>query len=224
MILLQISSDSTAVAPVTNSTLSIIDLAIAGGWVMIPIALLSIAALYLFIERVLVISKANQDPEPLMARVKEMVLRGDINGAKMVCSQNESPIARMIEKGISRIGTPLKTIEGSIENVAKIEIFKLEKNISTLATIAGVAPMIGFFGTVIGMVQAFIAISQEEGTISPKLLSSGIYTAMITTVAGLYVGIIAYLAYNYQVTRVQKVIHKMEYTSVDFIDLLQEPR
>lgn len=224
MILLQISSDSTAVAPVTNSTLSIIDLAIAGGWVMIPIALLSIAALYLFIERVLVISKANQDPEPLMARVKEMVLRGDINGAKMVCSQNESPIARMIEKGISRIGTPLKTIEGSIENVAKIEIFKLEKNISTLATIAGVAPMIGFFGTVIGMVQAFIAISQEEGTISPKLLSSGIYTAMITTVAGLFVGIIAYLAYNYLVTRVQKVIHKMEYTSVDFIDLLQEPR
>ena len=224
MILLQISSDSTAVAPVTNSTLSIIDLAIAGGWVMIPIALLSIAALYLFIERVLVISKANQDPEPLMARVKEMVLRGDINGAKMVCSQNESPIARMIEKGISPIGTPLKTIEGSIENVAKIEIFKLEKNISTLATIAGVAPMIGFFGTVIGMVQAFIAISQEEGTISPKLLSSGIYTAMITTVAGLFVGIIAYLAYNYLVTRVQKVIHKMEYTSVDFIDLLQEPR
>jgi biopolymer transport protein ExbB len=224
MILLQISSDSTAVAPVTNSTLSVIDLAIAGGWVMIPIALLSVAALYLFIERLLVISKANQDPEPLMARVKEMVLRGDINGAKMVCAQNESPIARMIEKGISRIGTPLKTIEGSIENVAKIEIFKLEKNISTLATIAGVAPMIGFFGTVIGMVQAFIAISQEEGTISPKLLSSGIYTAMITTVAGLFVGIIAYLAYNYLVTRVQKVIHKMEYTSVDFIDLLQEPR
>ena len=141
MILLQISSDSTAVAPATNSTLSVIDLAIAGGWVMIPIALLSIAALYLFVERVLVISKANQDPEPLMARVKEMVLRGDINGAKMVCAQHESPIARMIEKGISRIGTPLKTIEGSIENVAKIEIFKLEKNISTLATIAGVAPM-----------------------------------------------------------------------------------
>jgi biopolymer transport protein ExbB len=224
MVLLQISADTTVVAPVTDSTLSIIDLAIAGGWVMIPIGLLSIAALYLFIERVLVIQKANQDPDPLMARVKEMVLRGDINGAKLVCAQNETPIARMIEKGISRIGTPLKTIEGSIENVARIEIFKLEKNISTLATIAGVAPMIGFFGTVIGMVEAFISISQEEGTISPKLLSSGIYTAMITTVAGLFVGIIAYLAYNYLVTRVQKVIHKMEYTSVDFIDLLQEPR
>jgi biopolymer transport protein ExbB len=226
MVLLQMSvaTDSTVVAPVTNSGLSIIDLAIAGGWVMIPIGLLSIAAIYLFVERVLVIQKANQDPEPLMARVKEMVLRGDINGAKMVCAQNGTPIARMIEKGIARIGSPLKTIEGSIENIAKIEIFRLEKNISTLATIAGVAPMLGFFGTVIGMVEAFIAIAQEEGTISPKLLSSGIYTAMITTVAGLFVGIIAYLAYNYLVTRVQKVIHRMEYASVDFIDLLQEPR
>ncbi len=224
MLLLQISADTTAIEPVAGSTVSIIDLAVAGGWVMIPIALLSVAAVYLFIERLLVINKANQDPEPFMARVKEMVLRGDINGARMVCSQNETPIARMIEKGIARIGTPLKTIEGSIENVAKIEIFKLEKNISVLATIAGVAPMIGFFGTVIGMVEAFMAIAQEEGSISPKLLSSGIYTAMITTVAGLFVGIIAYLAYNFLVTRVQKIIHKMEYTSVDFIDLLQEPR
>jgi biopolymer transport protein ExbB len=227
MLLLQIQTvtDTVAVASnPANTSLSIIDLAIAGGWVMIPIGLLSLAAIYLFVERVLVIQKANADPDPLMARVKEMVLRGDINGAKMVCAQNDTPIARMIEKGLARIGSPLKTIEGSIENVAKLEIFRLEKNISTLATIAGVAPMLGFFGTVIGMVEAFIAIAQEEGTISPKLLSSGIYTAMITTVAGLFVGIIAYLAYNYLVTRVQKVIHKMEYTSVDFIDLLQEPR
>ena len=130
----------------------------------------------------------------------------------------------MIEKGISRIGSPLKNIEASIENVAKIEIFRLEKNLSTLATISGVAPMMGFLGTVIGMVKAFISISQEEGSVSPKLLSDGIYTAMITTVAGLVVGIIAYLAYNYLVSRVQKVIHKMEYTSIDFVDLLQEPR
>jgi biopolymer transport protein ExbB len=225
MILLQIPADTTGVAgDAATSTLSIIDLAIKGGWVMIPIGLLSIVALYLFIERVLVINKANQDPDPLMARVKEMVLRGDIAGAKMVCAQHDTPIARMIEKGIARIGSPLKNIEGSIENVAKIEIFRLEKNISTLATIAGVAPMLGFFGTVIGMVEAFIAIAQEEGSVSPKLLASGMYTAMVTTVAGLLVGIIAYLAYNFLVTRVQKVIHKMEYTSVEFIDLLQEPR
>ena len=225
MVLLQIAQDTTSVVtPDGGDSLSIIDLALAGGPVMIPIALLSIAAVYLFVERLLVINKANQDPEAFMGRVKELVLRGDINGAKMLCAQNDTPVARMIEKGIARIGSPLKTIEASIENVAKIELFKLEKNLSTLATIAGATPMIGFLGTVIGMVQAFIAISQEEGSVSPKLLSSGIYTAMITTVAGLLVGIVAYLAYNYLVTRVQKVVHRMEYTSVDFIDLLQEPR
>lgn len=159
-----------------------------------------------------------------MGRIKELVLRGDINGAKLLCSQFDSPISRMIEKGIARIGSPLKTIEASIENVAKLELFKLEKNLSVLATVSGAAPMMGFLGTVIGMVEAFISIAQEEGSVSPKLLSSGIYTAMITTVAGLIVGIIAYLAYNYLVTRVSKVVHKMEYSSIEFIDLLQEPR
>ena len=191
---------------------------------MIPIAVLWVLAIYLFIERILTINKANEDPNAFMGKIKELVLRGDISGAKMLCSQNNTPVARMIEKGISRIGSPLKNIEASIENVGKIEVFKLEKNLPTLATIAGAAPMMGFLGTVIGMVEAFISISQEEGSVSPKLLSSGIYTAMITTVAGLIVGIIAYLAYNYLVSRVQKVIHKMEYTSIDFIDLLQEPR
>ena len=225
MILLQIVADSVAESgSLAGQSLSVIDLAIKGGFMMIPIAILWVLAIYLFIERVLTINKANQDPGTFMSKVKELVLRGDINGAKLLCSQNETPVARMIEKGISRIGSPLKTIEASIENVGKIEVFKLEKNLPTLATIAGSAPMMGFLGTVIGMVEAFISISQEEGSVSPKLLSSGIYTAMITTVAGLIVGIIAYLAYNYLVSRVQKVVHKMEYTSIDFIDLLQEPR
>jgi biopolymer transport protein ExbB len=225
MILLQIVTDAvTEPEAVTGQTLSVIDLAIKGGFMMIPIAVLWVLAIYLFIERVLTINKANQDPEAFMGRIKELVLRGDINGAKVLCSQNPTPVARMIEKGIARIGSPLKNIEASIENVGKIEVFKLEKNLPTLATIAGAAPMMGFLGTVIGMVEAFIAISQEEGSVSPKLLSSGIYTAMITTVAGLIVGILAYLAYNYLVSRVQKVVHKMEYTTIDFIDLLQEPR
>jgi biopolymer transport protein ExbB len=225
MVLLQIVTDSvTAVQPDAGQSLSVIDLAIKGGFMMIPIAVLWVLAIYLFIERILTINKANQDPEAFMGKIKELVLRGDINGSKMLCSQNNTPVARMIEKGISRIGSPLKNIEASIENVGKIEVFKLEKNLPTLATIAGAAPMMGFLGTVIGMVEAFISISQEEGSVSPKLLSSGIYTAMITTVAGLIVGIIAYLAYNYLVSRVQKIIHKMEYTSIDFIDLLQEPR
>lgn len=225
MVLLQIVTDSVAsVQPDAGQSLSVIDLAVKGGFMMIPIAVLWVLAIYLFIERILTINKANQDPEAFMGKIKELVLRGDINGSKMLCSQNNTPVARMIEKGISRIGSPLKNIEASIENVGKIEVFKLEKNLPTLATIAGAAPMMGFLGTVIGMVEAFISISQEEGSVSPKLLSSGIYTAMITTVAGLIVGIIAYLAYNYLVSRVQKVIHKMEYTSIDFIDLLQEPR
>ena len=191
---------------------------------MIPIVLSSFIAIYIFVERVLTINKANKSPDAFISKIKELVLRGDISGAKLLCTQFDSPIARMIEKGVSRIGSPLKNIEASIENLAKIELFKLEKNLSILATISGAAPMMGFLGTVIGMVQAFIAIAQEEGSVSPKLLSSGIYTAMVTTVAGLIVGIIAYLGYNYLVTRVSKVVHKMEYSSVEFIDLLQEPR
>jgi biopolymer transport protein ExbB len=223
MILLQVVTDTTAVETVGES-ISALDLAIQGGFMMVPILILSILAIYLFFERLMIINKANQNPDPFMNRVKDMVVRGDITGAKMLCAQQDSPIARMIQKGLSRIGSPLKNIEASIENVGKLEIFKLEKNLSSIATIAGAAPMMGFLGTVIGMVEAFIAIAQEEGSVSPKLLSSGIYTAMITTVAGLIVGIMAYLAYNFLITRVQKVIHKMEYTSIEFIDLLQEPQ
>ena len=205
-------------------SLSVIELAVKGGFMMIPIVLSSFVAVYIFVERVLTINRANQNPDAFIGRIKEQVLKGDINGARLLCSQFDSPIARMIEKGVARIGSPLKNIEASIENVAKLELFKLEKNLSVLATVAGAAPMMGFLGTVIGMVEAFIAIAQEEGSVSPKLLSSGIYTAMITTVAGLLVGIAAYLAYNYLVTRVSKVVHKMEYSSIEFIDLLQEPR
>jgi biopolymer transport protein ExbB len=200
------------------------ELAMAGGPLMIPIALSSLVAIYIFVERILTINKANESPDAFMGKIKELVLKGDITSAKMVCTQHDTPVARMIEKGVSRIGSPLKNIEASIENVAKIELFKLEKNLSVLATVAGAAPMMGFLGTVIGMVQAFISIAQEEGSVSPKLLADGIYTAMITTVAGLIVGIIAYLGYNYLVTRVSKVVHKMEYSAIEFIDLLQEPR
>lgn len=214
----------TSVPAPPADSLSVIELAIKGGFMMIPIVLSSFVAVYIFVERVLTINKANQSPVAFIGKIKELVLKGDINGAKLLCAQFNSPIARMIEKGVSRIGSPLKNIEASIENVGKIELFKLEKNLGILATVSGAAPMMGFLGTVIGMVEAFIAIAQEEGSVSPKLLSSGIYMAMITTVAGLIVGIIAYLAYNYLVTRVSKVVHQMEYSSIEFIDLLQEPR
>jgi biopolymer transport protein ExbB len=157
MILLQIVTDAVTVPETAEGqSLSVIELAIKGGFMMVPIALSWVLAIYLFIERILTINKANQDPESFMGRVKELVLRGDISGAKMLCSQNNTPVARMIEKGVSRIGSPLKNIEAAIENVGKIEVFKLEKNLATLATIAGAAPMMGFLGTVIGMVEEFI--------------------------------------------------------------------
>jgi biopolymer transport protein ExbB len=207
-----------------DSSVDLFDLLLKGGYVMIPLLLLSAAAIAIFVERVLTIKKADKTPDQFLGQVKSMVVQGKIDEARLLCSQTVSPIARMLEKGISRIGSPLKNIEVSIENVGKIEIYKLEKNLSLLATISGAAPMIGFLGTVTGMIQAFIAIAQEEGSVSPKLLSEGIYEAMITTAVGLAVGIIAYLGYNYLVTQMQKVIHKMEYTSVEFIDLLQEPK
>ncbi len=214
----------TGTEAIPDQTISFIDLALAGGPLMIPLVICSVIAVYIFVERVRTVNKANVSSDAFMAKIKELVQKGDINGAKILCAQYDNPVARMIEKGVARIGSPLKNIEASIENVGKIEVFRLEKNLSVLATIAGAAPMIGFLGTVIGMVSAFIAIAQEEGSVSPKLLADGIYTAMITTVAGLVVGIIAYLGYNYLVTRVSKVVHKMEYSSIEFIDLLQEPR
>jgi len=207
-----------------DQTISIMELALAGGWLMIPTVLSSFVAIYIFVERIITINKANESPDAFIGKIKELVLKGDITAAKMLCNQHDTPVARMIEKGVSRIGSPLKNIEASIENVGKIELFKLEKNLSVLATVSGAAPMMGFLGTVIGMVQAFISIAQEEGSVSPKLLADGIYTAMITTVAGLIVGIIAYLGYNFLVTRVSKVVNKMEYSAIEFIDLLQEPR
>ncbi|WMN06790.1 MotA/TolQ/ExbB proton channel family protein [Marivirga arenosa] len=225
MTLLQVTTlaDSAAVNAQENSV-NLFDLLLKGGYVMIPLLLLSAAAIAIFVERVLTIKKSSKTPTGLLDQVKSLVSDGKIDEAKMLCSQNETPIAKMLEKGVSRIGSPLKNIEVSIENVGKVEIYRLEKNLSLLATISGAAPMIGFLGTVTGMIQAFIAIAQEEGSVSPKLLSEGIYEAMITTAVGLSVGIIAYLGYNYLVTQVQKVIHKMEYTSVEFIDLLQESK
>jgi len=226
MILTQITvaaSDSLD-AVARDSSIQVIDLIFKGGVMMIPIALLSLVAVYIFVERVRTIKQASVNPDAFMQRIKELVTSGDITGAKMACVQSDTPMSRMIEKGLSRIGSSLKTIEASIENVGRIEIYRLEKNLSLLATISGAAPMLGFLGTVMGMISAFMSIAQEEGAVSPKLLSAGIYEAMVTTAAGLVVGILAYLGYNYLVTRLKKVVHAMEYSSIDFIDLLQEPK
>lgn len=225
MILLQITTaaaDSVAVGG--DAAISVGDLLLKGGLMMIPLVILSIVAVYVFFERLKTIRDASKTPDHFKEDIKEKVLKGDIEGARIQCASVDSPVSRMIEKGVSRIGSPLKNIEVSIENVGKIEIYKLEKNLPLLATISGAAPMLGFLGTVIGMIRAFISIAQEEGSVSPKLLSQGIYEAMVTTATGLFIGIIAYLGYNYLVTRMQKVVHQMESSSISFIDLLQEPQ
>jgi biopolymer transport protein ExbB len=225
ILILQILNEQDALSIIeTQEKISVMDLVFKGGFMMIPILLLFIITIYILIERILVINKESKSPKNFTNEIIKRVNNNDINGAKLICDDTNNPIARMILKGLNKIENSLKNIEASIENVGKIEIYNLEKNLSLLATISGAAPMMGFLGTVTGMIQAFISIAQEEGAVSPKLLSSGIYEAMITTAAGLFVGIVAYLAYNYLVSRVEKLIHRMEYSTIEFIETLQSKR
>ena len=183
---------------------------------------LSIMALYIFLERWATIKKAGKVDETFLNNVKTSVLAGNLAGAKAICQNTNSPYARMIEKGIARIGKPLRDINASIENVGNLEVFKLEKNLSSLASIAGAAPMIGFFGTVTGMILAFYKMSSEDN-VTPTVLAGGIYQALFTTAGGLFVGILAFIGYNILVANVDKVVFKMESTATDFMDMLQEP-
>jgi biopolymer transport protein ExbB len=225
ILILQILNEQEALTIIeTQEKISVMDLLFKGGFMIIPILLLFIITIYIFIERILVINKESKSPKNFTNEIIKRVNNNDINGAKLICNDTNNPIARMILKGLNKIENSLKNIETSIENVGKIEIYNLEKNLSLLATISGAAPMLGFLGTVIGMIRAFISIAQEEGAVSPKLLSSGIYEAMISTAAGLFVGIIAYLAYNYLVSRVAKLIYRMEYSTIEFIETLQSKR
>lgn len=216
-------ADSTSAVPVTEQQLNYIELVLKGGIIMIPIAVLLIIGLYLTIERWLTIRKASKLDPSFMANVKDMVASGNIAGAKNLCQRTSTPVARMIEKGISRIGKPMKNIEVAIENVGKLEIYKLEKGLPTLATISGAAPMIGFLGTVTGMITAFFDMAKSGNNVEIDTLAGGIYEALVTTVAGLIVGIIAYIAYNLLTAAIERVIHKMEGAAVEFLDLLQEP-
>ncbi len=198
------------------------DLVMDGGWAMIPLAILSVMTIYIFVERFLSINKSLKDEKDFMIKVKEYLMDGKLDSARDLCAQTNNPAARMVEKGISRIGKPMRDIVTSIENVGKLEIYQLEKRLSFLATASGVAPMIGFLGTTLGMVKTFHAM-KFEATIEIQTISGGIMEAMVTTVAGLVVGIIAYMAYNYLVAKVDKVIHTMEGASIEFLDLLNEP-
>lgn len=221
MILLQIVTDSTAIETADQS-MSILDLALKGGVIMYPLALMWIIAVYVFVERLLTINKAGKVPESFMNNVKDLVVRGDINGAKLVCSQNDTPIARIIEKGIMRIGKPIENIEKSMENIGRLELYKMEKNLVILTIIAGVAPMFGFLGTIGGMIQTFFNISITSD-ITLGTIAGGIYVKMITSATGLIIGIMAYIGYSYLNAQIDKVVNKMEAASAEFIDVLHAP-
>ena len=195
-----------------------------GGQIIIALLLVLLAvALYIYFERFFAIKAASKTDRNFMNQIRDHVSQGKLDAAKFLCIQTNSPASRLIEKGITRIGKPLEDINTAIENAGRLEIYKLEKNVSVVATIAGAAPMIGFLGTVIGMIVAIHEIANAGGQIDIKMLSDGLYTAMTTTVAGLIVGIISYIAYNHLVVRTNKVVYEMEAKSVEFLDLLNEP-
>mgnify|MGYP003672541437 FL=1 len=210
-----------------EKTLSVIDLIFNGGTgsvIIISVLFIMLGvALYIYFERLLAVNAASKIDKNFMNQIRDHVTSGKLEAAKLLCAQTDSPVARLTEKGISRIGKPLDDINTAIENAGTLEVYKLEKNVSILATVAGAAPMIGFLGTVIGMILAFHEMASSGGQAEMGSLASGIYTAMTTTVAGLIVGIIAYVGYNHLVNRTDKVIHKMEANAVDFLDLLNEP-
>ncbi|HNY52859.1 MAG TPA: MotA/TolQ/ExbB proton channel family protein [Bacteroidales bacterium] len=210
-------------ATMAAEKLTLLDFAIKGGWVMIPIVLLFLVATYIFIERLYVIKKASKQDFNFMDRIKDYIHDGKIDAAVALCKSTDSPSARMVEKGISRLGRPLQDISTAIENVGKLEISKLERGFPTLATIAGAEPMLGFLGTVIGMVESFYNMEQAGNNIDISIMSGGIYTALITTVAGLIVGILGYFAYNTLVVRTEKVVFNLEATMTEFLDILNEP-
>lgn len=221
MILLQIASDTTALQSADQS-ISILDLAMKGGVIMIPLAMMWIFAVYIFFERLLTVNKAGKVPVSFMTNVKELVTRGDVNGARIVCTQNDTPIARIIEKGILRIGKPIENIEKSMENTGRLELYKMEKNMVILTIIAGVAPMFGFLGTIAGMIQTFFNISITSD-ITLGTIAGGIYVKMITSATGLLIGIMAYIGYSYLNAQIDKVVNQMEAASAEFIDVLYAP-
>ena len=235
-LLLQINQTTGAIADTVNqavsgittptapppATLSLWELVVKGGPVMIPIGLLSMIAIYIFIERYLAIRKASKMDNNFMNNIRDFMHHGNVDAAKAMCRNTDSPIARLVEKGISRIGKPIREIEAAIENTGKLEVHKLEKNLGILGIIAGIAPMFGFVGTIIGVIKIFYNISLADN-ISIGLIAGGLYEKMITSASGLIIGIFAYVGYHYLAIMTDKVIFKIESNAVEFIDLLEEP-
>ncbi|MBQ4391087.1 MAG: MotA/TolQ/ExbB proton channel family protein [Paludibacteraceae bacterium] len=195
-----------------------------GGWIMIILALMLLWAVYIFAERMLTIKAATKEDKSFMDRIRDYIHEGKIDSALNLCRQTNTPSARMIEKGITRIGRPMQDVQVAVENVGNLEIGNLEKNLVIMATIAGGAPMLGFLGTVLGMVQTFFNMAQNaSGVIEMAALSEGMYQAMVTTIGGLIVGILAMFAYNFLVARIDRVVRRLEGRTLEFMDLLNEP-
>ncbi|HKR04121.1 MAG TPA: MotA/TolQ/ExbB proton channel family protein [Bacteroidia bacterium] len=212
---------NAAAAPV-EQTISLWDLAIKGGPILIPIAILSLAAVYIFFERLFVIQRYSKTDANFVNQIKDHVYYGNIDAAKSLCKNTNSPIARMIGKGIVRLGKPVKEIEGAIESAGRLELYQMEKNLGILSTIAGLAPMFGFLGTIFGVIKIFYEIHLEN-SLEIGTISGGLYVKMISSAAGLMVGIIAYSGYQFLVHRIDRVVNKMEISAIEFIDLLEEP-
>lgn len=216
--------DLTAITlPSTEAGINVIDLAFKGGWIMLVLLLLSLIAIYIFIQRLIVIRRAGKEDETFMNRIRDYIHEGKVDSALNLCRSTNTPSARMIEKGISRLGRPMNDVLVAIENVGNLEVSKLEKGFPLIATTVAGAPMLGFLGTVTGMVRAFYDMANAGTNVDVSLLSSGIYEALVTTVGGLVVGIIALFAYNYLVSQVDNVVNKMEAHTMEFMDLLNEP-
>ncbi|MBR4298115.1 MAG: MotA/TolQ/ExbB proton channel family protein [Bacteroidales bacterium] len=225
--LLQAAVDATELvnaAPVAQEkTFSLIEMAMKGGWLMIVLLALSVMAIYIFGNKWWMIRKAGKIDKNFMKDIHDMIHEGKIKSAIALCQKYDSPVARLVEKGIERIGRPLADIQAAVENMGNVEVARLEKGLPMLATIAGGAPMIGFLGTVTGMIRAFFEMANAGNNIDITLLSGGIYEAMVTTVGGLFVGIIAYFGYNYLSSQISNLVFKMESTTIEFIDMLHEP-
>lgn len=215
--------DLTAVTVPTKAEINVIDLAFKGGWIMVVLLLLSLMAGYIFIQRLLVIRRAGKEDQNFMNRIKDYIHEGKVDSALNLCRSTNTPSARMIEKGITRLGRPMNDVLVAIENVGNLEIAKLEKGFPLIATTAAGAPMLGFLGTVTGMVRAFFDMANAGTNVDVSRLSGGIYEALVTTVGGLVVGIITLFAYNYLVSQVDNVVNKMEARTMEFMDLLNEP-
>ena len=207
-----------------NQSMNLWTMATYGGWIMILLVFLLAGAVYLFVERLVVLRKSMQEDNSFMDRIKDYIHEGKIDSAINLCRQTNTPSARMVEKGISRIGRPMQDVQVAVETVGNLEVSKLEKGLVIMATIAAGAPMLGFLGTVLGMVQTFYNMAQNaSGVIEMSALSEGMYQAMVTTIGGLIVGILAMFAYNFLVARIDRVVRQLEGRTLEFMDLLNEP-